>query len=505
MNKKTIKKIIAGSLAFVCAASVGIAAIATDGFRFGNDRAQVEQFDHNDQLSFGSFFGNGIMLTASADTATTSETGTPVFDSVVSDLGNISSYNAIGASNMPFAYQNLTLYENSTVTKIGVPVKTVSDYASACTFTVYVASYDDPLTAFTKVSEHKLTIPANTFTSNTVGEWHYFDTDIVVGDNQTLVFCNSADTVQSVSNQAGFSEYAIYKQAFSGVNTAQSNLYFDVYTSDSTTPSAPEDGAVRLTASFTPANATNQAIDWYVNWANVNTAWSSSKTVTDYVTITPTSDGALTADVECLQEFGDQVRITAMCRDNINLTATCTVDYAMRIKQVNFNFPNDTVTVTKAQSEIGTIGEETLTLKLNETFTMGADDVTITNSLCSVEDTYTVSAYIGVNTSVLNTISSAISYNLTAASSTQTLVGEDGVALKDLIYYYGSPLVEESGSYTQLVSWLAQNPDAVLFQVTLSVVGKYDTVGYTFGLRLNAENLKVEATSVSLDKVSILF
>ena len=82
MNKKTIKKIIAGSLAFVCAASVGIAAMATDGFGFGNDHAQVEQFDHNDQLSFGSFFGNGIMLTASADTATTSETGTPVFDSV---------------------------------------------------------------------------------------------------------------------------------------------------------------------------------------------------------------------------------------------------------------------------------------------------------------------------------------------------------------------------------------------------------------------------------------
>ena len=58
--------------------------------------------------------------------------------------------------------------------------------------------------------------------------------------------------------------------------------------------------------------------------------WATGKTVTDYVTVTPTSDGALTANVVCLQAFAEQIIITAASRDNPDIKGTCTVDYAQK-------------------------------------------------------------------------------------------------------------------------------------------------------------------------------
>ena len=59
------------------------------------------------------------------------------------------------------------------------------------------------------------------------------------------------------------------------------------------------ESAQQLTATITPSNATNQKVDWTVKWKNASSSWANGKTVTDYVTVTPTSDGALTANVEC--------------------------------------------------------------------------------------------------------------------------------------------------------------------------------------------------------------
>ena len=95
------------------------------------------------------------------------------------------------------------------------------------------------------------------------------------------------------------------------------------------------ESAQQLTATITPANATNQKVDWAVEWVNPSSTWANGKTVTDYVTVTPTSDGALTANVECLQAFGEQVKVTVTSRQNTEASATATVDYAKRITAIN--------------------------------------------------------------------------------------------------------------------------------------------------------------------------
>ena len=56
--------------------------------------------------------------------------------------------------------------------------------------------------------------------------------------------------------------------------------------------SAQADSAYKLTATVTPADAMNKAVDWSIAWVNGNGTFASGKTVTDYVTVTPTPNAA---------------------------------------------------------------------------------------------------------------------------------------------------------------------------------------------------------------------
>lgn len=88
---------------------------------------------------------------------------------------------------------------------------------------------------------------------------------------------------------------------------------------------------ITLTATIYPDSAENKAVDWDVSFVNPSSSWASGKDVSDYVTVTPASDGALTANVNCLKAFGEQIKITVTSRANVNAKAECTLDYARRI------------------------------------------------------------------------------------------------------------------------------------------------------------------------------
>ena len=130
------------------------------------------------------------------------------------------------------------------------------------------------------------------------------------------------------------------------------------------------DTAYQLTATIVPEIATDKTVDWAIAWANTGhghgddvnagggiivpelraaeTTESSaewiSKPVTDYVTVTPTSDGALTANVECLKDFGAQVKVTVTSRDNTDVKANCLVDYTQKLQGVKATFGSTVLT-----------------------------------------------------------------------------------------------------------------------------------------------------------------
>lgn len=91
------------------------------------------------------------------------------------------------------------------------------------------------------------------------------------------------------------------------------------------------DTAFTLTVSYT-AGIAHTATDYAVKWkSGASGQWGNGKTVTDYVTVTPTSDGALTATITVKKAFGEQVEVVVSNRANPSATKTATVDYAKRM------------------------------------------------------------------------------------------------------------------------------------------------------------------------------
>lgn len=77
-----------------------------------------------------------------------------------------------------------------------------------------------------------------------------------------------------------------------------------------------------LTATVLPATAENKAVDWSCDWADE----SNTTNVSEYVTVTPETDGSTTATVTCFKAFTGNIVITATTREN-GYSATCVVSF----------------------------------------------------------------------------------------------------------------------------------------------------------------------------------
>ena len=136
--------------------------------------------------------------------------------------------------------------------------------------------------------------------------------------------------------------------------------------------SADESGVTqRFTATITPSEATNQKVNWSVAFKNAGSEWANGKNISDYVTVTPTSDGSLYADVTCKAAFGEQIILTVTSRDNAEAKATATVDYRKKViaceiklngidsDVVDFSLAGTSYNITATPvMSVGTLGNE---------------------------------------------------------------------------------------------------------------------------------------------------
>lgn len=93
-------------------------------------------------------------------------------------------------------------------------------------------------------------------------------------------------------------------------------------------------GAMKVTATVTPATAANQKLTWSVAWAGTTSSWSSGKTVSEYLDYTTVGTNAHEIYVWAAAPFGDEIVVTAKSSDGTNKTATMTVGFAKRITGV---------------------------------------------------------------------------------------------------------------------------------------------------------------------------
>ena len=153
------------------------------------------------------------------------------------------------------------------------------------------------------------------------------------GDN-TETEQQSLDNIPDVATMEGtpMVSNTTYKMARSGMVFATPTAY-----------SRTANEGITLEATVEPSYATKIAVDWTVSFANPESEWATGKTVTDYVTVTPTEDGSLTATLECLQPFGEQIIVKVVSRENAEISDTCPLEYMRRVESVSLRIGDDYV------------------------------------------------------------------------------------------------------------------------------------------------------------------
>lgn len=103
--------------------------------------------------------------------------------------------------------------------------------------------------------------------------------------------------------------------------------------------SPKSESAFTLTAMVYPEEADNKLVDWSIAWQNANSAWANDKNLSDYYSINATSDGSLTAIVECYQAFAEPIIITCSLRES-SISATVRADYVAKFLGIEFTLPD---------------------------------------------------------------------------------------------------------------------------------------------------------------------
>lgn len=254
------------------------------------------------------------------------------------------------------------------------------------------------------------------------------------------------------------------------------------------------DTAYQLTATITPENATNKAVDWTIAFVNAESEWATGKTVTDYVTVTPTADGALTANVECLQAFGEQVRVTVTSRDNTAVKANATVDYTEKLSAVKATFGSTVLSNGMTKSfDLDASGQPA------EVWTFD-----YTTSAHTIADEYTTTVKISFADGV-SAVESAVGVEFTWAGETIT----SGMPSFDKTFF-DKVFVTESGAvssnptqYNKLVSALSAG--VTLFEVEVSTTGTYGNKTDVYEVKVTSDGLNIRVEGIELGDTSIIF
>ncbi len=290
-----------------------------------------------------------------------------------------------------------------------------------------------------------------------------------------------------------------------GVKVMSAKIAPENYAANGISPMA--ETAYQLTATVTPQEATEKAVDWSVAFVNPSSEWATGKTVTEYVTVTPTADGALTANVECLQAFGEQIKVTVTSRSDESKTASCTVDYAQRLESTfvtfaaNANLSGDkAIVLNESNYSSGMdwfVFDMFLTAPSSDKKT---PQLTYnTNEVYTLADEYTTTIEIVPSEELVKATPSVVkgSYDAT-----------DGFCPNQefLNIIFGESFATDSQAVYRMASIFSIHAVAGAINVIVTTTGTYsESVVTTFCIAFSADSVGVAVSGVALDKTTIVF
>lgn len=162
--------------------------------------------------------------------------------------------------------------------------------------------------------------------------------------------------------------------------------------------------AQQITATITPDNAEYKTLDWSVAWeSGTSGKFGNGKNVTEYVTVEPSSDGALTATLTCKQAFGETIILTASLRNFPDIKGTRKVQYQQKLNGsgLNISYVNSSYsTANTTWAFADAVGDSGDFVSVSNTLSFPKGNSTLTefkdyySSTGSKKGTYTVTATI---------------------------------------------------------------------------------------------------------------
>lgn len=275
-----------------------------------------------------------------------------------------------------------------------------------------------------------------------------------------------------------------------------------------------------ITATFTPADTTLKEVDYTAKWKNAASAWATGKTVSDYITLTQSSDGSLDCAVSLTDAIGEQIIITCTARPLVPgdwvPSATCTVDYYKRANGVQ------SLVFKGESSYIDDEGESQTESDYNETFisnnsvTSSAiiyfrnesaefNDMTVTASLSTgtIQNNQNYKVYLKVADNMASTV-----YGITGKQPERVEVKEAQWKTY-LTTIFGSSTVSNSNKTKQLYNAFLpkynSKEGALIIQVEFTDKVTNEVKTFDYPVLFNPTALGVKAQGLALDKPGIIF
>lgn len=325
------------------------------------------------------------------------------------------------------------------------------------------------------------------------------------GDGQNTIQPNDPNTPSKIPDDTQFSGGMLVSDGeHSGMSIMSAKLPRVAYAANGI--SAQADSAYLLTATVYPDTATNKEMDWSVAWIDENSSFAKGKSVSDYVTVTPTSDGALTANITCKQAFGAQIKVTVVSRDNTDATAQCTLDYSQKVKSVSLKF-GDLVANLGGTTEVkfninpngnGPGGATNLQFEKSTVYTI-ADDFTTSISLSHDIDAGTgLSVFLKLKGKTVTT------GNYTENIASELYFDYSHSVSKFMIMGRASDILFKNLSTSEIADYFSDITEGRLFNANITVTGQHSTYTVSSKFVCTGYINQARVSSVGFDTPSVI-
>jgi hypothetical protein len=260
-----------------------------------------------------------------------------------------------------------------------------------------------------------------------------------------------------------------------------------------------EGSSTVLMAAITPSNATNQLVDWSTSWVNSSSSWSTGKTVSDYLTVTPVSDGGLSATVACLEAFGEQIKIQVISRENSAVKAACIVDYRQRLV-------NQGLTISDGNTTVNYVSNlQYAVIDFDGTWNTNVSSRTV--SAGTLIDSYATTIKLSVDEGAIFALSGIGVVDIPATYSNPITipVGSNAFTLNAAFFkqIFGAANYDDPVKYNKIVNLFANNSSGMLV-LQVASVGAYSSKTNFYLLDFSSSSLTVSPESIALE-ASLVF